>query len=60
MKFGHAFLILSAMTTVMHGVQGDKSSPVLRGLKTSVSLDKQKVGGFEENLGQCEGAICGK
>jgi len=64
MKLGHAFLILSAMTTVMHGVQGDKQpSASLRGLNKRELAFKDEINeytnGYEENLGQCEGAICG-
>ena len=61
MKLGHAFLILSAMTTVMHVVQGDKQpSASLRGLKRFVDEIKEFTSGYKENLGQCKGAICGK
>ena len=64
MKFGHAFLILSAMTTVMHVVQGDKQpSASLRGLKRELAFKdeiEEFTSGYGENLGQCEGAICGK
>ena len=39
MKLDHAFLILSAMATVMHGVQGDKQpSASLRGPKRKLNF----------------------
>ena len=70
MKLGHAFLILSAMATVMHGVQGDKQpSASLRGRKRKLNFrdgindendTNEYAAGYEEILGQCKGAIGGK
>ena len=70
MKLDHAFLILSAMATVMHGVQGDKQpSASLRGRKRKLNFrdgindendTNEYAAGYEEILGQCKGAIGGK
>ena len=55
MKLDHAFLILSAMATVMHGVQGDKQpSASLRGRKRKLEFrDDINVytGDYEETIG---------
>ena len=52
------------MATVMHGVQGDKQPfASLRGLKRDLAFKdeiNEYASGYGENLGQCEGAICGK
>ena len=64
MKIGHVFLILSAMTTVVHGVQGGKQpSASFRGRKRKLEYrDDINVytGDYEETIGKYIGVIGGK
>ena len=56
MNFGQAFLFLFALAKIADA--GDET-PKLRGLATSLK-ETMYVNSYDETLGQCRGAMCGK
>ena len=59
MKFVNAFLFLFALAKLADA-EGDDQAPKLRGLATSRSKSTWYRNSYNEHLGQCKGAVCGK
>ncbi len=57
MNFGKAFLLLFALAKLADA--GDET-PKLRGLKTTIDKSRYYINSYDEFLGQCKGAMCGK
>jgi len=58
MNLGHAFLLLFALAKSAD-CQNGETAPGLRGLATTRSKNTFTVGSYNENLGECRGAVCG-
>ncbi len=58
MNFGQAILLLFALAKCVDA--GEDETPQLRGLKTSISKNRYYINSYNENLGVCTGAMCGK
>jgi len=58
MNFGQAFLLLFALAKVADA-RVEHQTPKLRKLQTSRHKNDWYVAGFDEELGECTGAVCG-
>jgi len=58
MNFGQAFLLLFALAKVADA-RVEHQTPKLRKLQTSRNKNDWYVAGFDEELGECTGAVCG-